>query len=250
MLFVSFLDGTPFADWLFHAVLLAQNGTAALWLDRCPLSSSTPPDLPSSTPLFAEDILASLADVVMERAVHIGNLWGYVVPAYLFVFGIWGAASSYDYISSKWWTVGSARRQGMLHLCVLIVPMVYMLVYIVFQANARGALLALLFACFDFARTVVGLWQLHVFRHWVVASARSLESLGYFPVKKKPERDEESSDEEERDGVKSSDVSNAGESDVGNTLYLGISAMPRPKTWTAPHRETLFTLQTISKSTT
>lgn len=52
----------------------------------------------------------------------------------------------------------------MYHLCALLFPMAYMLVYIRFQADDKdvkeksGALIAFLFAWVDFARTVVGLW--------------------------------------------------------------------------------------------
>lgn len=119
------------------------------------------------------------------------------------VFGVWSAASSYDYISAKWRTVASARSNGMRHLCILLFPMVYMVVYIRFQANVKdfkemsGGVVALVFACVNFTRTVIGLWQLHIFRHWVVASIKSIESLGYNAMEKK-----EGSDGEDEDGVR------------------------------------------------
>lgn len=70
---------------------------------------------------------------------HVGDNLAFVLPAYIFVFGIWSATSSYDYISAKWQTVGEARRRGMRHLCVLILPMLYMLICIKFQADADDA---------------------------------------------------------------------------------------------------------------
>ncbi len=63
--------------------------------------------------------------------------------------------------------------------------MSYMVAYIYFQAKAgeytemSAGIVALLFAWVDVFRTVVGLWQLHVLRQWIVGSIRSLESLGY-----------------------------------------------------------------------
>lgn len=42
-----------------------------------------------------------------------------------------------------------------------------------------AGIVVLIFACVDFCRTIVGLWQVHVLRHWLVRSIRSLESLGY-----------------------------------------------------------------------
>lgn len=149
----------------------------------------------------------------MQEIVPVGDHWAFVVPA-LLVFSIWSAASSYDYISAKWCNVASARRHGMQHLCLLSFPMVYMVVYISFQAHVNDfkemstAIVAVLFAIIDFARTVVGLWQLHVFRHWVVASIRSIESLGYVANTKKEDSDGEvydgdSSDIEETDAVAS-----------------------------------------------
>lgn len=134
-------------------------------------------------------IFASATFVMKVEVVKVGDHRAFVVPAYLLVFGIWSVASSYDYISGKWRPVATARCRGMRHLCVLLFPMVYMIVYIRFQADVKdfkemsSALLALIFACADFARTVLGLWQLHVFRHWVVAGIKSLESLGG-PVKR------------------------------------------------------------------
>lgn len=122
--------------------------------------------------------------VEKEGAKEVGNHPGFIVPAYLLVFGIWSAAASYDYISSKRGTMGRARRRGMWHLCILLLPMIYMVADMTFHANANDfkemstGLLALLFAFADFSCTVVGLWQLHVFRYRIVASIRSLQSLG------------------------------------------------------------------------
>lgn len=62
-----------------------------------------------------------------------------------------------------------------------------------------GALVAFLFAWVEFARTAVGLWQLHVFRHWVVASIRSLESLGYVVGESRADNVVEKSDTENSD---------------------------------------------------
>lgn len=85
----------------------------------------------------------------------IGDNLAFVLPAYIFVFVIWSVASSYDYLSDKWQTVASARRRGVRHLFALILPMMYMGVYIKFQSDAEdakemsGGILALLCACVE-----------------------------------------------------------------------------------------------------
>lgn len=71
----------------------------------------------------------------MQETVNVGDHWAFVIPAYLLVFGIWSVASAYDFISSKWRTVGSARRHGLWHLCALVLPLAYMISYIRFQAD-------------------------------------------------------------------------------------------------------------------
>lgn len=63
---------------------------------------------------------------------EVGDHVGLVLAAYLFVFGIQTAASSYDYISGKWQTVASARRRGMRHISLFVFPMLYILAYIKF----------------------------------------------------------------------------------------------------------------------
>lgn len=133
-------------------------------------------------------VVAICEEVVAKEAADlrkVGNRLPFVLPAYALVFGVCGFAAAYDFIASKWRTAGSRRRGGKAHLCLLRVPMAYMLAYIIFQHHAQdykemsGGIIALCFAFADFARTVMGLWQLHVFCHWAVASIRSLESLGY-----------------------------------------------------------------------
>lgn len=148
-----------------------------------------------------------------EEVVKVGDHCAFVVPAYLLVFGIWSGSSSYDYISSKWRTVGSLRRRGMMHLCALLFPIVYMIAYVSDVKDYKemsGGLVALLFACIEFARTVVGLWQLHVLRHWVVSSIRSIESLGYVAKEKKVKVKVEDSAGEDN----GAEEENADESDV------------------------------------
>lgn len=94
-------------------------------------------------------------------------------------------ACSFDDIAAKWRTAGSRRRGAKAHLCILLAPMAYMLANITFEADAddykemSGGIIALVFTLVQFARTVVELRQLHVFRHWIIASVRSLESRGY-----------------------------------------------------------------------
>lgn len=54
--------------------------------------------------------------------------------------------------------------------------------------------MALVFSFVEFSHTIVGLWQLHVFRHWVAARIRSLESLGYVALNRTVEINEKIND--------------------------------------------------------
>lgn len=51
-------------------------------------------------------------------------------------------------------------------------------------------------------RTVVALWQLQVFRHWVAANIRSLESLGYAPENRKEDAECEGKSQEDKTAAK------------------------------------------------
>lgn len=188
-------------------------------LDRVPPSISR--TLPSNeldiSARFANDMYAT------KEVKQLGNSIAFVLPAYIFVFALWNAASSYDYISSKWLSVRIARRHGMRHLCVLILPMLYMVVYIKFQHDAddpkemSAGIMALLFACVEFCRAIDGLWQLHVFRHWVAASIRSLESLGYVAGQ------EESNSDGKGKSPKNVDVGEVGTADRERSSPLEIA---------------------------
>ncbi len=109
----------------------------------------------------------------------------FVLFAYFLAFGIWTAASGNDFISSNWKTVRRTRRRGQMHVIFVFVPMIYMTVYIVAQQRngdyqeMGAALLALAFAVLHLIRTVVGLWQLLIFKKWTISSIKSMESLGY-----------------------------------------------------------------------
>ncbi len=62
------------------------------------------------------------------------------------------------------------------------------------------ALVALLFAILHFCRTVMGLWQLHLFKQWAVASVKSMDSLGYSIVDYTGDSDSDDADGE-HDGI-------------------------------------------------
>ncbi len=109
----------------------------------------------------------------------------FVLFAYILAFGIWTAASGNDFISSSWKSVRHTRRRGQMHVVLVFVPMIYMSVYIASQYQNRdfqemgAALLALAFAVLHLVRTIVGLWELHIFKQWTIAAMKSMESLGY-----------------------------------------------------------------------
>lgn len=109
----------------------------------------------------------------------------------------------------------------MRHLCILILPMLYMIIYVKYQADADDAkevspgVLALLFAFAEFCRTVVGLWQLHVFRHWAVGSIRSLQSPGYLAERRIGNKDEETNDGEDDDDDSDTQDLDNGATDLG-----------------------------------
>lgn len=176
---------------------------------------------------------------VTNEGKQLGDRIAFVLPAYFFVFGIWSVASSYDYISSKWRTVRSARQHGMRQLCILLLPMVYMILYIKVQADAEDAkemstgIIALLFAGVEFCRTAVGLWQLHVFRHWVAANIRSLESLGYVAEDRKTDVDEEhahvDSDHQTGDLDQGDDGSEHGNDSEGEISSKSVKPRNRPR---------------------
>lgn len=66
----------------------------------------------------------------------IGDHFAFVLLPYIFVFGVWTAASLYDSISGKWRPVRSMRRRGVRYLCALTLPMLYMIFYIKLQVDA------------------------------------------------------------------------------------------------------------------
>lgn len=109
----------------------------------------------------------------------------FVLFAYFLVFGIWTLASGNDFISPNWKSVRRTRRLGQMHVLLVFLPMIYMVTYIIAQQKngdyqeMGAALLALAFAVLHFIRTLVGLWQLHMFKKWAIASVQSMESLGY-----------------------------------------------------------------------
>ncbi len=132
---------------------------------------------------------------------HLTESGAFVLFAYLLAFGIWTAASGNDFISSSWKSVRRTRRRGQLHIVFVFVPMIYMSVYIAVQYQNRdfqemgAALLALAFAVLHLIRTIVGLWQLHIFKQWTIAAIKSMESLGFETGVQIEESDSGSADE-------------------------------------------------------
>ncbi len=112
------------------------------------------------------------------------NFW-FVFFAYLLAIAAWTAVAANDFISSRWRTVAETRRRGQRHLLAVSLPMSYMAVYVYFQAKSGdykevcATLVAFVFAVLHMVRTVLGLWQLHVFKQWATRAICSMESLGY-----------------------------------------------------------------------
>ncbi len=111
------------------------------------------------------------------------NVW-FVFFVYFLAVAAWYAISGSDFVSSRWTTVAEARKRGRRHLLIVSLPMVYMVVYVYYQAMSGDykevclTLVAFVFAASHVLEHFLGLWQLHIFREWTVRSVCSLESLG------------------------------------------------------------------------
>eukprot|EP00178_Gracilaria_changii_P013374 TRINITY_DN378_c0_g1_i1.p1 TRINITY_DN378_c0_g1~~TRINITY_DN378_c0_g1_i1.p1 ORF type:complete len:1671 (-),score=197.94 TRINITY_DN378_c0_g1_i1:6821-11833(-) len=107
-----------------------------------------------------------------------------ITAAYIAAFLPWTAFSAKDFISAKWKTVRTTRREGYINLIFSIVPAGYILFYCVTQAEGKefpemaAAVVAMLFALLHASRTTWGLWQLNYFRHWCKTSIDALDAMG------------------------------------------------------------------------
>ncbi|CAN8077113.1 unnamed protein product [Agarophyton chilense] len=107
-----------------------------------------------------------------------------IIAAYIAAFLPWTAFSAKDFISSKWKTVRTTRREGYINLIFSIVPAGYILFYCVIQVKGNefsemaAAMVAMLFALLHASRTIWGLWQLNYFRYWCKTSIEALDAMG------------------------------------------------------------------------
>ncbi len=123
--------------------------------------------------------------VLVWKGESVANNPWFVLIAYFLAFGVWTAVAGNDFINARWKSVRMTRQRGQMHVVLVFVPMIYMTVYIIAQyedgdyKEMGAAILALAFATLHLTRTVAGLWQLHIFKQWTVASIKSMESLGF-----------------------------------------------------------------------
>lgn len=107
-----------------------------------------------------------------------------VLAAYLCVFVPWTAISLRQFITSEWKPLRVCRHDAIYHMGFVLVPMPYLIFYIVIQAisgdfkEMAGAVVALTFCAHHAARTTWTLWQLRCFYSWIVSSIEALRSHG------------------------------------------------------------------------
>lgn len=96
----------------------------------------------------------------------------YVVPSYLTAFLFTAILTNHDYISKSWKTVRRTRWFGKFHSLVSCFSIVIISIYVFVQAKSNDykemstGIVAILIIAIHFARTFLGLWQLHCFSHW------------------------------------------------------------------------------------
>lgn len=118
---------------------------------------------------------------------EIGNDLGIVSAVYLAVLIPWGFLYIHDFISDHWSSLGTTRRNGILHVVVVILPMPVLVFYIYAQIvlgdpdwkEMYAALTALVLSLYHLARTLWGLRQLGRFRAWAVRTAVTLARANY-----------------------------------------------------------------------
>lgn len=107
-----------------------------------------------------------------------------IIAAYIAAFLPWTAFAAKDFISSKWKSVRTTRREGYINLVFSLAPAGYILFYCVTQAEGNelpemaAALVAMVFALLHATRTTWGLWQLNYYRQWCERSIDALGALG------------------------------------------------------------------------
>lgn len=107
-----------------------------------------------------------------------------IIAAYIAAFLPWTAFAAKDFISSKWKSVKTTRREGYINLVFSLAPAGYILFYCVTQAKGgelpemAAALVAMVFALLHASRTTWGLWQLNYYRQWCKRSINALRAMG------------------------------------------------------------------------
>ena len=137
-----------------HAINFTTNYPLAATEDVIPILHSS---LQSKTAPTRKLVIMSSGNNAFE---HVAGNWAFVGFAYLMTFGVWTAITQHDFISSKWLSVEKTRHRGLLHLGLILIPMVYMVVYIVLQGLAGDfkemwtGFIAFAFVVVHFLRTV------------------------------------------------------------------------------------------------
>lgn len=108
----------------------------------------------------------------------------FIFCTYFLGIGAWAVIAKHDFISSNWKTVRETRQSGQAHVILVGIPMIYVGFYIYVLAlksdfKLGAAVFAFAFAGLHLLRTLVALWQLAIFKSWVISSIESIESLGY-----------------------------------------------------------------------
>ncbi len=110
-----------------------------------------------------------------------------ILLAYFVPFITWFTITTNDFIAYDQKTIGESRRLGRTHLLLILLPTIYM-TYVAYcqmllldYKTMSLALFVVVFGILHIARTYYGLWQLQVFKQWLVISLAKMESLGYSP---------------------------------------------------------------------
>ena len=122
---------------------------------------------------------------VLSRAlIDLADNRTFIFITYFLGIGAWAVIAKHDFISSNWKSLRETRKNGQIHVILVLIPMFYVGFYIYVLGLRRdfklgAAVFAVAFASLHLLRTVVALWQLIIFKHWAISAIQSIESLGY-----------------------------------------------------------------------
>ncbi|CAN8066740.1 unnamed protein product [Agarophyton chilense] len=109
-----------------------------------------------------------------------------ILSAYLLAFLPWTVLDSSDFIGPEWKSIAATRRQGTIHLIIVMLPITYIIFYIVVQAATRdfkemfASFVALIFSIIHLFKTVWGLLQINELHYWVANSIQNLQHMGVY----------------------------------------------------------------------